>query len=336
MEKNETGCTTVQEDNLVKPIRIEEFQAFYHWMNAKPDSEVKIFPNNRRYRFADIKELDSKIVEKFHLHNIISASRNISIFLSDKRVIEFGNWEKFAKNDFAISSETNSISIIWDFYVKLPHYQLPQRHTIKLRIGSGLKPSEFLRLMWEGDNELEFQEAGSHLVCKIDFINPIICNEVFSLITEWHNTLPNNLLQNNFYKYLKRYKRYIRASITLLSLIAGALIIAPLIVSLKNNLSIFKDTNLYSIIELSSVYFIFMYITLLLGRFLSYRTSDMIDNITPIYLFELTKGDENKIESSNVKNKSLKRKILFEFILLILGNIFAFFFGELLKIFKFL
>lgn len=48
--------STQDDNNSVPTLRMEEYQAFYHWLNAKPDSEIKIFPNNRRFKFDDIKE----------------------------------------------------------------------------------------------------------------------------------------------------------------------------------------------------------------------------------------------------------------------------------------
>jgi hypothetical protein len=43
--------STQDDNNSVPTLRIEEYQAFYHWLNAKPDSEIKIFPNNRRFKW---------------------------------------------------------------------------------------------------------------------------------------------------------------------------------------------------------------------------------------------------------------------------------------------
>ena len=63
--------STQDDNNSVPTLRMEEYQAFYHWLNAKPDSEIKIFPNNRRFKFDDIKELNGKIAEKLKLHQIV-------------------------------------------------------------------------------------------------------------------------------------------------------------------------------------------------------------------------------------------------------------------------
>ena len=49
MDNNNLPST--QDGNSVPTLRMEECQAFYHWLNAKPDSDIKIFPNNRRFKW---------------------------------------------------------------------------------------------------------------------------------------------------------------------------------------------------------------------------------------------------------------------------------------------
>ena len=332
MDNNNLPIT--QEDiNSVPTLRMEEYQAFYHWLNAKPDSEIKIFPNNRRFKFDDIKELNGKIAEKLKLHKIVSNSSSITLFLSNRRVLEFGSWDKFINHDFAISAETKAISIIWDFYIQLESYKLPQRHTIKLRIGSHLKPGEFIQLLWQGDDELAIEEAASHVVCKVDFINPVICNELFGIVSEWHEALTKNIYQNKNHNVLKRHHAKIESSLVVLFLVAGTFVIAPILnlINAKYHFITADTFHISPIIIGLSAWAIAMYVFYIMGRFYSDRTSKLIDNISPLYYFEVTKGDRNKIEESKADNKKIVGKIIKEFSIALVIDIIAFLFWKLLK-----
>lgn len=335
MDDNMTNLPSTQdENNNVPALRLEEYQAFYHWLNAKPDSEIKIFPNNRRFKLEDMKELNGKINEKLKLHNVVSSSTAVTIFLSNRRVLEFGTWEKFISNDYAISAETKAVSILWDFYIQLPNYKLPQRHTIKLRLGSHLKPGEFMQLLWQGDDELAIEEAASHVVCKVDFINPVICNELFGIVTEWHETLSKNIFQNNSFKTIKRHRAKIAAILVILFMIAGTFIIAPAFsyINSKCNFVNGENFNLSHIIITFSGYLISMYTFYLLGRFWSDRTSRLIEDIAPLHYFEVTKGDKNKIDESKIDNNKIVKKIIREFSIAVVIDILAFIAGKLLKL----
>jgi len=68
-----------------------------------------------------------------------------------------------------------------------------------------------------------------------------------------------------------------------------------------------------------------------MGRFYSDRTSRLIDNISPLYYFEVTKGDKNKIEESKADNEKIIWKLLKEFSFALVIDILAFGFWKLLK-----
>lgn len=321
------------QENSLSTVRLEDYQAFYHWLNAKPDSEVQIYPNNRRFKFEDFKELNGKILDKLELHDVVSASTTVSISLSNKKTLEFGSWEKFINHDFTISPETKAINIIWDFYIKLKNYQLPQRHTVKLRLGSHLKPAEFIQLMWQGDDEQSLEEAASHVVCKIDFINPVISNELFGIISDWHESLTKNIFQNNFHKFLKRHHKKFETVIIVLFLIAGTFIIVPTIdfINTKFSFLSFNNLKINSILFILSGFSIGIYLSYIFGKFWADRTANLIERITPMYYFEVTKGDKNKVEESKMDNNKTLKKLLKELGVAIGVDVIAFIFWQIIK-----
>jgi len=49
--------------------------------------------------------------------------------------MSFGFWKEFERTNWDNMVDTiESVSIRWDIEIKMPNYESPQRHTIKLRI----------------------------------------------------------------------------------------------------------------------------------------------------------------------------------------------------------
>ncbi len=320
-------------DALPSNFKVEDYQAFYHWLNAKPDSEIKIFHDVKRLNINDLRELNIKIIDRLNLQEVISCSTTVSVVLSSHKVLEFGNWEKFFNYDFNISQQTKSLSVIWDFYIKLPNYQLPQRHTLKIRLGSHLKPGEFFQLMWQSEDDFQIEEAAASAVCKIDFISPIISNDLFGIVSGWHEALPKNFYTNNSFKILKRHKGKLEQTIISLFLIAGSLLIAGGLNYLNSRYNLLTSENPklgYGILAMLLA-IVGLYISYIIGKFWSARSERMIEKIQPFFLFTITKGDNNKIDEVKNSNKKVIKKLVREFSFAILIDILAVFGWKLLK-----
>lgn len=306
--------------------RLGDYKAFYHWLNAKPDSEVKIYSSDKRISIEDIKELNNKLLEKLSMHEIVSNQTTVNLNLSNNRVLSFGSFEQFVDNDFCISAFTKSINIIWDFYVQLPGYKLPQRHTLKLRFGSHVRPAEFLQIVMSGDNDNELEQTMANAVCKIDFINPRLSSELFAIVTEWHDVLPKNFYEKKKYRFVKRHHAKIEQIMIVLFLIAGVFLLSGIYHLISEKLSISKVAtlefdNLFFMFFMSAV---FMYVFYIAGKFWSNRAEKIIRRIQAYNIFEITRGDTNSIAEIKEKNRKNNRKLGVEFLIALIVNLLAF------------
>jgi hypothetical protein len=315
------------------PVRIEEYQAFYHWLNAKPDSEMKVFRQSKKIKKEDFNTLNDKIVEKLSLSHVISGSTRIIVALSNKKIIEFGSWDKFRTHDFQIAPYSKSISIIWDFYLQLPEYQLPQRHTLKVRFGSTIKPNEFFQLVMQHEEDFEIEEVIANAVVKIDFINPVISSELFNLINEWYDSLQNNFFQRKAYSFLKRQEKKGKYIVEFLFLLAGAFIIATGFNFVNTKFNLFNSTSfkLNYIILFYLLSLVGLYGFYIIGQFWSNRLAFYISKIEAYNIFEVTKGDSNKIEELDKQNRKFANKFLVHFSVTIVVDIIAYIFWEIIK-----
>jgi hypothetical protein len=125
--------TTMEQTNLpdnrtaqdvAKRIDIETVKSIYYWLNAKPDTQIKIFKNPKLINFEDIISLNEQIQLKLINHDPQTMMVQVNVLLENGEIKSFGTWDEFKATKWnTISTETESISIIWDMNIKLPHYE---------------------------------------------------------------------------------------------------------------------------------------------------------------------------------------------------------------------
>ena len=163
---------------VINEIQIKQFQSLYYLFKGKRDTDIKLFDDNKQFTYFEIIELNNKIYKKLALHEKITDLINVTVGLDKNEIRTFGNWHEFTQTDWNISSRTKYISIEWDFNIILPNqsHKVPQTHTLRVRIGNNLKPSEMIQVVFQGSEEYELEEIQSQMVCKIDFVNSQICS----------------------------------------------------------------------------------------------------------------------------------------------------------------
>lgn len=317
---------------------ISNFKSFYYLMNASPDQQIKIFDDDKIINLPDIIILNDKIQNKLCNHDIITNSISIGVMLSDNTIQEFKNWEEFKRTDWNIPSYTRNLFIEWNFHIKLPNYQLPQPHKIKIRIGSDIKPSEFFQIMAQEDNDAKIEEATAQVICKIDFVNSIICNELFQIVSSWYESLEKNYNKKIIIRKIEKYSKYIARTIHFITHIFFLLIYYYLV-----NKFIFK--NLDFVFNLSKKSFILGFALFigglivnksgeLFGGFFGSMIFSKADSINEEHTLNITKGDLNKMSSINRKNNRIATEVILQLVVSGLITIFSFISG-LLKSFVF-
>lgn len=332
MNKNqEIQKSQSRELSTTSQFSIKDFQSFYYKYNAKPDRETKFFREDKIVCREDILELNDKIQEKLNLHDCTTTMTNIVISFNNDRTLEFGNWTLFEQEKWTTSAVIRSIIITWDFTVKLTGYELPQRHTVKFRIGTRLKPKDLMELVWNHDDEFELHEAFAHSICTIDFINPLISSEIFLIIENWHKALPDNFYSNKMYKYLTRHASKIEQIFIFLVLIIGCLLAFGgskvfLKVIWTNN---FDQQFYYRVFGGLLLSFLFIHGLYVISKSWSKRSVGRLERLKPSNIFKFTKGDNNQNEKAKRQNEGIVNKMILKLGLTLILTILAYFSSHL-------
>lgn len=315
---------------IIDENQIKQFKSLYYLIKGKRDTDIKLFTDYKQFSYDAIIELNQKVYRKLELHDLLTDMMNVTVGLNNKEIKSFGNWIEFKNADWAISPTTKYISIEWDFNILLPipnqEHKIPQTHTMRVRIGNSLKPSEMIQVVFQGGDEYELEESQSQMSCKIDFINSQICTELKNVVTEWYDALPNNSEDHKLIKFILKHERkfqnfivlsFVTASIIFINYLFSAFFNYDTEILPKNN-----DNKLFFFLT-ASIPILFMFLQS--GRLYADRlVRKQIGKLKRNPMFEFTKGDKNKFEDVKKDNKKHIKKMTYSLLLgLSVNGIFA-------------
>lgn len=318
------------ENELVKRIDLDQFKSLYYLLNAKPDSQLRLLKEDKKIDFDDLVELNDKVNLKLKTESLKTIITTVTIVFKNKKINTYNNWLEFSRTNWNIADQTLSISINWDINIKLPEHELPQRHTLKVRLGSPIRPNEMFQLMMTSDKDDELMEATSNGVCKVDFINHVIANELLMIVEEWYQTLQNNIPENNFVTLSEKYRKYIAICVN--SIIPfSAIFIAYSLISRKIlSIEIWTNTHIKDILFLICGAVAFIYISDIIAKVFSNKIFNQLGNYKDYSMFQITKADKNSIEETDKKNTKIKTSIIVQLLISIVVGLISLFLGKLI------
>lgn len=317
-------AVTMEERNLVN------FKSMYYQMNAKPDSMSKAFSDSVIIGIDDIIELNNRVKEKISLnYQDDGYIASVTVNLKGKKVLSFSCWEEFQQHSWTETSCVNSISLQWNFNIRVPGYEKPQNHNLVVKITNGLKPEELLNLIISGNIE-DFDEVELNtfpIVARIDFIQALFGEELINIVGEWAKGLRNNKEYKNpiillMRKYRKRIAQYFEYIVFIMTFILGLSIGNAII----NSFEIEYITQI-RIGQLTLIINIFLILALalwLLRRVyfsIARNIYEKLEEYSKVYVFDITKGDRKIQEKIVNKDKNSGRIILANFIFSLIFNV---------------
>lgn len=208
--KNEVQIVeTTNQETTSKILTIEDVKSLFYLINAKPDSHIRLLKGKRIVSIADVRRINEIVNSKISNNDVENYIASVNISFGKNEIKNYGVWEAFLQEDWnSVNDKTTSLTITWDFYVKLPLYSNPQRHTLKLRIGREIAPKDMLQLVFTSDNPSELRENSSDAVCKVDFINQILATELLNHISNWYEGLVEVPKTKGVQKFLTKYHQF--------------------------------------------------------------------------------------------------------------------------------
>ena len=201
--------------------------------------------------------------------------------------------------------------------------QIPERHTLMVKLSNRLRPEELLNLVFTGKIE-EIEEMDQNLfpiIARVDFVDRTLGDELLNIVSDWVKSLRQSPVKKS--KLMLLLKKNKGVICTLLSWItnivvmfASVIVTGQCIFRLNFNyvLDISKEqivTIIYMVFGCSAVWIFGKRLIGALTDFLYDRLREYGENA----LFNITKGDHNKQDQMKYNERSQKWAVL--------GNLFV-------------
>lgn len=318
-----TELQTVEENGVIIPNEkdLKNASAILSLLHGKADSNCKIFKKPILVGKDGLQSLHQDILAKLQLHQVGEVVTSIDVSFSNKRFLSFKSWADFCAYNFATeNSKIQSVVMQWDFFIKLDHYQMPQRHTLNVRIASTPKPSDIFKVLLSGgfDEEHDIDIQGSTMIARVDFINSTLAEELLNVVSKWNELCDvAYTTQSSFRKFLYKSKNFF-ANLTEFFAMVSLVAILGIVVKLTNFTAFFTSLNanlVFAILALIPISNLFKDI----GRFFGKKIYNKLDDVIEVHVFNISKGDEKAI--AKIKHSIEYRKEVALFILNIVVSV---------------
>lgn len=293
-------------------IAIKDFKSVFYQLTAKPDSMTKVFQKDAVIELDDIRLLNERIVEKLKSHyNDAGFLITVHVKFSNGKIKTFSSWDAFDEHKWYESESINKIVISWEFNALLPQYTVPQKHTLTVKMSNSMRPEEMLNIIFTGNIE-ELEELDKNffpVVARVDFIDRVLGDELLNIVSDWIKGLRDSRVEKSkSILFLKKNKAKLSSSLNFLTymvMIVSSVILVDKYIETLGIITVSEMTSL-QLISVINVIFVCAGVWIFAKRLVTAITDriyELLNNYGDSCLFNITKGDVNRQDKMQKKEK---------------------------------
>lgn len=286
----------------------EDFKAMFALFAGRPDSRCKRLNRRIQVDVDSLRHLNQKVHEKLSLHKTESAITTVTIVQKGREALDFGLWDTFVNYDWKTSDQTESVTMKWDFLIKLDSHASSQRHTLSVKISKGMTPKDMLRtmLLTNDDDDDDGRDGMSFCVVRVDFINHSLADELVHVVEKWNASVPRCNAVGDFSEWANKnddkIARAINWSIPLFLLV--------LVICIAGNID-YSSAALPRLAQSVIGGIAIFHIAYKAGGILATKTYRSINESAEYYPFSLSNGDKSAITEAGMKASKAIRTFIF-------------------------
>lgn len=310
----------IPEDSNIVPqqsrqiIPLDEYKSLFYQLNAKLDTEIRLLHGKKNLELADIRSINEQISAKLRNHDLVADIASINFVLSNRKIKDYAIWAEFERENWdTVNEKVLTLTIKWDIAIKLPQYKLPQRHSLKIRIGTEIPPKDIIQLILTSDDITELIEARTPSICKVDFVNDILAAELMSIVVNWYEGLRDLPETNPLNSFLVKKGRLLSEIIRYSSPIVLLIISYQYYDYFMPLIGIQEQMSLKSLEALLILFAAIFIVGIFLGFKFERFIDERIEKFEEHPRFSITRGDKKSAEEFERTNKKLTNQILVRF-----------------------
>ncbi len=194
----------------------------------------------------------------------------------------------------------------------MPQYPIPQRHTLVVRLSSGIDPRQLFQLMIsKGFDELDkIDEQVAPCHCRVDFINHILSQELINVVEEWNKSRLQPATRVGLCHYLKKIRVWIARAIHYSLPLCGVLLALSFLHNFTSQLNIEASLSLEDMRNmlywLTGTSFA-VFILTKFGHWIAKKAYTALADYGKSAIFHITNGDRNyNLELENRNQNSIR------------------------------
>lgn len=339
-EINDSECTVGQpsvgkKNPIVASVDKNDLRSMFHLLVGKPDSTQQMFTRRVHVNIESIYDLHDKMIEKLRNHRIEGMVATVDVSFEDKTSLEFGTWAEFEQHRWTSPKVTREVRLRWEFLVTVDGYEVPQRHTVTVKLSPHLKPIDVMRAVLSRDpEEADSLEIDSvPIFCRVDFVNHILSKELLALVDDWVSGLPQPDIEISWFSWFENHAKFfcslLRYSAPLLAALAAFLclkLVMPLDGSLdmpitRADMVLFSQWAFFSIIALYAINNA--------SQIIAGKAYKAINKYGVFRMFKFTNGDSDSAQKLKQRNRKQVRSFLinsgFSLLINIMGGVVVYF-----------
>ena len=309
----------IANNNLVTKLTPDALRTIFAMCFGRPDSLSKVI--NRKFKIVptDLVNLNDKICRSLELRDIVAQATSITIKFSKNRIVSLENWNEFKAFDWQRPETVKYVELRWDFFIQTKLYQLPQRHSLSVKISNDICPLDIFRMMASGStSENEFERNIALCYVNVDFIHHELADELIHIVTVWADSLPLEDDDNKIWNWCKKQKeiiaRFIHCSLPTVFFFC----ITILLYSRQDSVFVKNNQVLLVFWTLALLNF-----TITIGKYIATKIYTSLDAYEMYSPFEFSSGDKNHMKELQKKNKKRILMAIGSFVLAFFTNLFC-------------
>lgn len=177
----------------------KDFRSMFYAMTAKQDCTTRVFRKDVVIEIADIYSLNERITEKLRMYPEAGFMVTVNVKFLNGKQQTFSGWKAFEEYKWYESEPINNITIVWEFNAILPHFEIPQKHTLTVKMTNSMRPEEMINIIFTGNLETmeEFDTNFFPIVSRVDFIDRVLGEELLNIVSNWVNGLRESLIKKS-------------------------------------------------------------------------------------------------------------------------------------------
>lgn len=328
---NDTDMLNPGKDDVV----LANFKEQFFKENLQSDHSSKVFQDDITVNQDDVINLNSLIIEKLNKYSNEGLIVQVYVKLENKKQILFASWKEFENYKWLESTSISRMVVSWKFNAVFPGYDLPQKHTLTVKLSNSMRADELFKMMLSGElDEIDdFETNVFPVYTKVNFINRSLGDELLDTVGEWVKGLgESDLKKNKLIMKMKTKRKLIAQTIEIITFSALLYGIIVFFLNNLNNLNITTVGNI-DITQLKTMFwylsfsFGLIYIVKYISNYIGISLFKLLGEYGKSYIFCITKGDKKKLEQlkkeSNYDLISIALRTIGTFILDLIITIIA-------------